>query len=203
MEDYLIKKDEELVLLFQGGDAEVEDVLIERYREVVKSRARLFFIVGADNEDVIQEGMIGLYKAMREYSAERGASFSTFAKLCITRQIEKAIQQANRQKNKALNNSVSVDETISEEGSETVLDNLMGADLDDPEKMMILRDLVDEILLYGPTFLSKFESQVFSLYLSGRDYQKIASDLGKEPKQIDNALQRIKKKVKSFINESR
>ena len=201
MKDYIKYTDEELCSLAQQGDSLAQEALIERFRELVKSRARLYFIVGADSEDVIQEGMIGLYKAVSEFRSDRQASFKTFAALCVNNQIQNAIRNAGRLKHSPLNDSISMDEEKSEgtDAGSVRLENIMASDAVDPEKMMIIRDMIDEIIINTPTFLSRFEQQVWSLYLAGKSYQDIALELDKTPKQIDNALQRIKRKVASYI----
>lgn len=176
--------DEELVRLFQNGDEEAGDRLLEKYKPLVLRFSRARFIPGGDRDDLIQEGMIGLYKAMRDFREGRGASFSTFAALCVDRQILRAIEASGREKNRALNDAVGFtgDE---EEGR--------GFDVS-PEQILIEREEEEERLRQLRSRLSPLESQVLDLFLDGMDYKEIAAKLGKSPKSVDNALQRIRKK---------
>jgi len=188
--------DEELVELARAGEPEAQRELLERYRRFARAKARSYFLVGGDREDIVQEGMIGLYKAIRDYSADAGASFRSFAELCITRQILTAIKAATRQKHAPLNSYVSFDRPHDDDPSHTVGDTLRveGASADplarlvSSDEMSTLRRIFDEIL-------SDLEANVLQLYAEGRSYQEIAVLLDRQVKSIDNAIQRIKRKV--------
>lgn len=191
--------DEILAEKAQNGDGAAEEALINRYRELVKSRAHLYFIAGADNEDVMQEGMIGLFKAVRGYEKNKNAAFKTFANLCINRQIISAIRSASRNKHVPLNACISLDEPISDnEGSDAVKD-IAASLAEGPEELTLARDIIERIVISTPQFLSSFEQKVWSEYLAGKNYNVIADELGKSSKSIDNAIQRIKKKVEKYV----
>ncbi len=195
-ENYNLFNDEKLAELAQAGDETAEEVLINRYKELVKSRARMYFIAGADAEDVIQEGMIGLFKAVRDYCSDRDTLFRTFAAVCINRQIITAIKTAKRMKHGPLNNSISLNRPLEESGGEKdVIENILAAPVSNPEEMILIQDTIDEITSAMSQILSKFELQVWQLYISGQNYTDIAEKTGKSPKSIDNALQRIKRKI--------
>ena len=195
-ENYNLFNDEKLAELAQAGDETAEEVLINRYKELVKSRARMYFIAGADAEDVIQEGMIGLFKAVRDYCSDRDTLFRTFAAVCINRQIITAIKTAKRMKHGPLNNSISLNRPLEESGCEKdVIENILAAPVSNPEEMILIQDTIDEITSAMSQILSKFELQVWQLYISGQNYTDIAEKTGKSPKSIDNALQRIKRKI--------
>ena len=199
-ENYNLFEDEKLAGMAQAGDSAAEETLIDRYKELVKSRAHLYFIAGADSEDVIQEGMIGLFKAVRGYNSGREASFRTFAGMCINRQIITAIKTASRLKHEPLNNSISLSRPISirdddGSGKEETIENTLVARQSNPEEMILAQDTIDEILAGVSNILSKFELEVWQLYISGKNYTAIAAETGKSPKSIDNALQRIKRKI--------
>ena len=195
-ENYNLFNDEKLAELAQAGDETAEEVLINRYKELVKSRARMYFIAGADAEDVIQEGMIGLFKAVRDYCSDRDTLFRTFAAVCINRQIITAIKTAKRMKHGPLNNSISLNRPLEESGGEKdVIENILAAPVSNPEEMILIQDTIDEITSAMSQILSKFELQVWQLYISGQNYTDIAEKTGKSPKSINNALQRIKRKI--------
>ena len=195
-ENYNLFNDEKLAELAQAGDETAEEVLINRYKELVKSRARMYFIAGADAEDVIQEGMIGLFKAVRDYCSDRDTLFRTFAAVCINRQIITAIKTAKRMKHGPLNNSISLNRPLEESGGEKdVIENILAAPVSNPQEMILIQDTIDEITSAMSQILSKFELQVWQLYISGQNYTDIAEKTGKSPKSIDNALQRIKRKI--------
>lgn len=197
-ENYNLFEDEKLAGMAQAGDSAAEETLIDRYKELVKSRAHLYFIAGADSEDVIQEGMIGLFKAVRGYNSGREASFRTFAGMCINRQIITAIKTASRLKHEPLNNSISLSRPIRDDdgsGKEETIENTLVARQSNPEEMILAQDTIDEILAGVSNILSKFELEVWQLYISGKNYTAIAAETGKSPKSIDNALQRIKRKI--------
>ncbi len=187
------KSDEEIIELFRGGDASAGDYILEKYKPLVKKRARLYFLEGGDHEDLLQEGMLGLLKAVREYDKERNASFPTFAALCVNRQMLSAIEAAGRKKHKALNESVSLD--VIEDAS---TDEISMAS-SDPATLIMEREAAYELRNNINKSLSPMEKSVLELFLDGFDYRQIAHRLGKSEKSIDNALQRIKGKVKKNI----
>ena len=196
--------DEELLKKARQGDDSAQIALLDRYKTMVKARARGYFLIGADREDIIQEGMIGLYKATRDYREEKGSSFRAFAEMCVNRQIITAIKAANRQKHLVLNHSVSLNKAAYDDQSEhTYLDLLREDSAANPEAMFIGRE--DRVFIethIGET-LSHLEYAVLSLYLQGKTYQEISEQIGKPEKAIDNALQRVKKKVEKIIHEKR
>lgn len=192
--------DEQLVEAVRDGDDDALEYLINKYRNFVRAKARSYFLIGADREDIVQEGMIGLYKAIRDFKGDKLASFKAFAELCITRQIITAIKTATRQKHIPLNSYVSLDKPIyDEESDRTLLDVIGGSRVSDPEELIInqeefmgLEDKMSEIL-------SELERKVLMLYLDGRSYQEIAVDLDRHVKSIDNALQRVKRKLEQYL----
>lgn len=194
--------DEQLVVLVHEGNAEALDYLISKYRMFVKAKARSYFLIGADKEDIIQEGMIGLYKAIRDFKEDKLASFKAFAELCITRQIITAIKTATRQKHIPLNSYVSLDKPIyDEESDRTLLDVITGAESEDPEYLMINREEYSKLEERIGEILSKLEQQVLSLYLDGQSYSEISEELNRHVKSIDNALQRVKRKLERHFEE--
>ena len=198
------KTDEEIVAFAQGGDSVALEYMLGKYKNFVRSKARSYFLIGADHEDIVQEGMIGLFKAIRDYQAERLSSFRAFAELCITRQIITAIKTATRQKHVPLNSYVSLNKPIyDEESDRTLMDVIVEGHAQNPEELIIgredivsIRDRVDEVL-------SSLEQEVLSAYLDGKSYQEIADKLGRHVKSIDNALQRVKRKLEKFMEESK
>ncbi len=188
--------DEELVEAVKTGDDRAQAVLLDRYRRFARAKARSYFLVGGDREDIIQEGMIGLYKAIRDYETGHGASFRSFAELCITRQILTAIKTATRQKHTPLNSYVSFDRPKDDDPSRTVGDTLAvdGAS-DDPLQQLVASDEVGRLRKIFSEILSELETDVLSLYVEGRSYQEISELLGRQVKSIDNAIQRIKRKL--------
>ncbi|TVX95662.1 RNA polymerase sporulation sigma factor SigH [Cohnella terricola] len=198
--DYDFKADEDIVEFVRLGDSGALEYLINKYRNFVRAKARSYFLIGAEREDIVQEGMIGLYKAIRDFKGDKLASFKAFAELCITRQIITAIKTATRQKHIPLNSYVSLDKPIYDEDSDrTLLDVICGSRVCDPEEMIInqeefygLEDKMTEIL-------SDLERKVLMLYLDGRSYQEIAVDLDRHVKSIDNALQRVKRKLERYL----
>jgi RNA polymerase sporulation-specific sigma factor len=187
--------DEEIVLLAQRDSKEALVHLLESYKSLVRIKARSYFLVGADHEDIVQEGMIGLYKAIRDYRADRQASFRAFADLCVKRQIITAIKTATRQKHMPLNSYVSLNKPIyDDEGDRTLLDLIEG-NLTNPEELYINQEEMASIQFMIDKVLSGLERQVLSAFLDGKSYQEIAELLGRHVKAIDNALQRIKKKM--------
>ncbi|WP_219834346.1 RNA polymerase sporulation sigma factor SigH [Paenibacillus sp. R14(2021)] len=198
--DFDCKTDEDIVEMVRDGDGEALEYLINKYKNFVRAKARSYFLIGADREDIVQEGMIGLYKAIRDFKGDKLASFKAFAELCITRQIITAIKTATRQKHIPLNSYVSLDKPIYDEDSDrTLLDVICGTRVSDPEELIInqeefvgLEDKMSEIL-------SDLERKVLMLYLDGRSYQEIAVDLDRHVKSIDNALQRVKRKLERYL----
>ena len=195
LEEYTQMSDDELVELVHQGDMEAQETLIKRYKNFVLAKSRSYFLVGADREDIVQEGMIGLYKAVRDYKIERLASFRAFAELCITRQIITAIKAATRQKHQPLNTYISLNKPIyDEESDRTLLDVLKGGKLSNPEALFISNETYDLIESEISSMLSDLEFDVLQEYLDGKSYQKIAEALDKHVKSVDNALQRVKRK---------
>lgn len=195
--------DEALVQAIRDGDTEAEEILYTRYKPIVRGRARTYFLVGADREDIIQEGMIGLYKAVCDYGFDKQTSFRVFAELCITRQIITAIKSATRKKHTPLNNYVSINHPVYDEDNEserTLVDILESSRIDDPEEALIGRENYEAIAHDIRHTLTKLEKQVLGLYLEGLSYQQIAELLGRSVKCVDNAIQRVKKKLEERLN---
>nr|WP_106781864.1 RNA polymerase sporulation sigma factor SigH [Lysinibacillus timonensis] len=192
--------DEELVELVRQGSSDALDFLITKYRLFVKAKARSYFLIGADKEDIIQEGMIGLYKAIRDFKGDKLSSFRAFAELCITRQIITAIKTATRQKHIPLNSYVSLDKPIyDEESDRTLLDVITNTKPDDPEHLMIYREEYSHLEGKIGEILSELEQQVLALYLDGQSYNEISEELNRHVKSIDNALQRVKRKLERHL----
>jgi RNA polymerase sporulation-specific sigma factor len=196
--------EEEVVEFARIGDAKAQEYLIKKYKNFVRAKARTYFLIGADREDIIQEGMIGLFKAIRDYRPNRLSSFRAFAELCITRQIITAIKTATRQKHIPLNSYVSLNKPIYDDESErTLLDVLSGKAISNPEELLISREEFDSIETKIGEVLSSLEWQVLTFYLEGKTYQEIAEDLDRQVKSIDNALQRVKRKLERFLQEKK
>jgi len=201
-QDYSQLNDEELIELVQREDRIAEETIIKRYKNFVLAKSRSYFLVGADREDIVQEGMIGLFKAIRDYKIERLASFRAFAELCITRQIITAIKAATRQKHQPLNSYVSLNKPIyDEESDRTLLDVLKCGKLTNPEELFVSREIYDLIENQITDMLSKLELDVLQEYLEGKSYQSIAETLDKHVKSVDNALQRVKRKLEVFLEK--
>ena len=201
---YKNAKDEELVLMAQNGDDTAQEFLLDKYKSLVRAKSRAYFLIGADSEDIIQEGMIGLYKAVRDYNEEKNASFRSFAELCVNRQMITAIKAATRQKHQPLNSYVSLNKPVYEEESEqTYMDFLQSSSdsLLNPEALLIGQENKNFLEDQMTKNLSSFETRVLVLYLQGRSYFEIAHVLDKPEKSIDNALQRVKKKLEKFLEE--
>ena len=201
---YKNAKDEELVLMAQNGDDAAQEYLLDKYKSLVRAKSRAYFLIGADSEDIIQEGMIGLYKAVRDYNEEKNASFRSFAELCVNRQMITAIKAATRQKHQPLNSYVSLNKPVYEEESEqTYMDFLQSSSgsLLNPEALLIGQENKSFLENQMVKNLSSFETRVLVLYLQGRSYFEIANVLDKPEKSIDNALQRVKKKLEKFLEE--
>ncbi|MDL2257932.1 RNA polymerase sporulation sigma factor SigH [Eubacteriales bacterium OttesenSCG-928-K08] len=197
-EKYDQMTDEELITASWAGDVAAEDFLYEKYKPFIRSRARSYFLIGADREDIIQEGMIGLYKAIRDYNPEKISSFRNFAEICVTRQMITAIKAATRQKHMPLNSYVSLNKPLfSEEPERTLIDVLTMARVSDPEETVISQETYEAIAQRLKDSLSPFERKTLALYLEGLSYAEIAEQLGRQPKAVDNALQRIRHKMES------
>jgi len=198
--EYDLHSDEELVESVRGGDSEALEYLINKYRNFVRAKARSYFLIGADREDIVQEGMIGLYKSIRDFRGDKLTSFKAFAELCITRQIITAIKTATRQKHIPLNSYVSLDKPIYDEDSDrTLLDVIGGSRVQDPEELMINKEEFSGLEDKMGEVLSDLERKVLMLYLDGRSYQEISVDLDRHVKSIDNALQRVKRKLERYL----
>lgn len=192
--------DDEIVGLVHNGDTDALDFLITKYRSFVRMKARSYFLIGADREDIIQEGMIGLYKSIRDFRGDKLSSFRAFAELCITRQIITAIKTATRQKHIPLNSYVSLDKPIFDEDSDrTLMDMISGAVNENPEDLMIHREDFSNMEEKMDEILSDLERQVLALYLDGQSYHEISEELNRHVKSIDNALQRVKRKLEFHI----
>ena len=194
--------DEEIVVEIKDGCNSVAlDYLINKYRNFVRAKARSYFLIGADREDIIQEGMIGLYKAIRDFRNDKLSSFRAFAELCVTRQIITAIKTATRQKHIPLNSYISLNKPIYDEDSDrTLLDVLSGAKVSDPEELVISREEFVDNEAKMEEILSDLEWKVLMSYLDGKSYQEIAVDLDRHVKSIDNALQRVKRKLERYMD---
>ena len=200
--DYETSKDEELILRIRDGEEKITDYIMEKYKNLVRSKAGSMYILGADREDLIQEGMIGLFKAIRDYDIGRDASFATFADLCVARQMYTAVQAAGRKKHAPLNSYVSLyagngSDKIEEE--KELLDSLVSRDEQNPEELQIDRENVERIEKAIESELSSYERQVLDLYLTGMKYTEIARVLGKDDKSTDNALQRCRSKIRKAL----
>ena len=197
------KSDEEVVYEAKKGNVNAEEYLIAKYENFVKLKSKSYFLIGADKEDIYQEGMIGLYKAIRDFKVDKISSFKAFAELCITRQIITAIKTATRQKHIPLNTYISLNKPIYEEESDrTLIDVLSELKINDPEELIIGKEQLEHIEEKMEEVLSDLEKEVLQAYLDGKSYQEIAADLDRQAKSIDNALQRVKKKLeKSLYNE--
>ncbi len=200
LEEYVGRSDEEVAGEAKDGNGIALEYLINKYKNFVKAKARSYFLIGADREDIIQEGMIGLYKAIRDFKGNKLSSFRAFAELCITRQIITAIKTATRQKHIPLNSYVSLNKPIYDDDSDrTLLDILSGTKITDPEELMINREEYNDIEFKMGEILSDLEWRVLMLYLEGKSYQEIAVELSRHVKSIDNALQRVKRKLERYL----
>jgi RNA polymerase sporulation-specific sigma factor len=194
--------DEETVLEAKKGNVRAQEFLINKYQNFVKAKAKSYFLIGADKEDIYQEGMIGLYKAIRDFKADKLSSFKAFAELCVTRQIITAIKTATRQKHIPLNTYISLNKPIyDEESDRTLLDILSMAKVTDPEELIISQEELKHIQNEIGDVLSELEMEVLASYLDGKSYQEIACDLNRHAKSIDNALQRVKRKLEKSLCE--
>lgn len=199
---YEAMEDEVIIEAYRNGDVYAQEYLITKYKNFVRSKARSYFLIGADKEDIIQEGMIGLYKAIRDFRDDKQSSFRAFADLCITRQIITAIKTATRQKHIPLNSYVSLNKPIyDEESDRTLLDVISGLRIADPEEIVINQEQMEDIESQMDHILSSLELEVLNLYLEGKSYQEIAEHLDRHVKSIDNALQRVKRKLGKYLDD--
>ena len=195
------QKDEyEIVLKASNGDKIALEYIIKKYKNFVKAKAKSYFLIGADKEDIIQEGMIGLYKAVRDFDATKTNSLKGFAEICITRQIITAIKTATRQKHIPLNSNISLNKPVYDDESErTLLDIIATSIVTDPEELIISKEELKHIESKMNELLSDLELQVVEYYLNGKSYQYIADKLQRDVKSIDNALQRVKRKLEKHL----
>lgn len=200
MSMYLDMSDEDIVETAKIGDPEALEYLIRKYKGFVRIKARSYFLIGADREDIVQEGMIGLYKAIRDYDKDKLSSFRAFAEICITRQIITAIKTATRQKHMPLNSYVSLNKPIyDEESDRTLLDIISGAKITDPEELIISSEELYSMENKIVELLSSLEWEVLMAYLDGKSYEEIACELNRHVKSVDNALQRVKRKLERYL----
>ena len=201
-ESYAQLTDEEVVRLCQHQDNVAQEYIFSKYKNFVRSKARSYFLIGADHEDIVQEGMIGLYKAIRDYRSDKLSSFRAFAELCITRQIITAIKTATRQKHIPLNSYVSLNKPLyDDESDRTLLDVIVEGRATNPEELIIGQEDLTNINAKIDEVLSGLEQEVLKAYLDGKSYQEIADNLGRHVKSIDNALQRVKRKLEKYLEE--
>ena len=199
---YADMSDEEIVELAQLGNQFAIEFLVDKYKNFVRAKARAYFLIGADREDIIQEGMIGLFKAIRDYNGEKLTSFRAFAELCITRQIITAIKTATRQKHIPLNSYVSLNKPVyDEESDRTLIDVITTNKITNPEEIVISREEFVYIEKKMGEILSSLEWKVLMAYLEGKSYQEIAQELKRHVKSIDNALQRVKRKLEKYLED--
>lgn len=185
----------------EEGDGKAQDILLARYKELVKKKTSLYYMAGAERDDIVQEGMIGLFKAIRDYHFDQKASFKVFAELCINRQIISAIKGANRQKHRPLNSYVSLDKPFYDDGKErTLMDMLGGSRSVDPENLIVDQEAFKDIEKNVLAMLSAMEWETLCAYLDNKSYQEIASEMERSTKSIDNALQRVKRKLEKFLS---
>ena len=193
--------DEDVALLARDGDEAALELLLMKYKNFVRSKARSYFLIGADHEDIVQEGMIGLFKAIRDFRPDKLTSFRAFAELCVTRQIITAIKTATRQKHIPLNSYVSLNRPIyDEESDRTLMDVLSEVQMAGPEELLISQEDYSSVENRISEVLSDLEMEVLNAYLEGKSYQEIAQDLGRHVKSIDNALQRVKRKLEKSLD---
>ena len=200
--EYEEMTDEDLAELARRGDDRAMECLVHRYRDVVRLRALSYFLTGADREDVVQEGMIGLYNAVRDYRRSHGTPFRAFAELCITRQIINAVRTATRCKHVPLNSYLSLDEQVFDDNPDrTLSEHVLSADTVDPEDVVVDMDAANRLLDWVRRELTEVERRVLTMYVNGRSYVEIAAAIGRDPKSVDNALQRIRRKARSRLGE--
>jgi len=202
--NYETATDEEAIAMYKSGDELALEFLINKYKYLVRYKIRNNFLQGADNDDLLQEGIIGLYKAVRDYDPDKAASFKVFADLCITRQINSAIKMSSRQKHIPLNNytSLSAPNSFNEDNDQPLSEVLDIGGYEDPVEKLIDNETFAEFESNAMRELSSFELKVLNLYLNNFSYHRISEITGKPVKSVDNALQRIKKKIEKIIKES-
>lgn len=198
MAGYQEMSDEQLIGQLRSGDSGVMDYILDKYKPLVRKKANAVFLIGGETDDLIQEGMIGLFKAVRDYDEGKEASFFSFAELCITRQLYKAVEASNRKKHAPLNTYISFYSETGEEGY-SLAETLTTGGMGDPEQMIIDQENLKQFWDGLREHLSPMEQQVLDEYLQGNNYQQIAEHMNKPPKTIDNALQRIKTKVRQEV----
>ncbi len=201
-EQYVPMTDEEVAALAQQGDGQALAYLLNKYKNFVRSKARSYFLIGAAHEDIVQEGMIGLYKAIRDFQPERLASFRSFAELCVKRQIITAIKAATRQKHVPLNSYVSLNKPLYDEESDRTLMDVIEGRVTNPEDLYISQEDLSRIQTQISEVLSDLERRVLEAFMDGKSYQEIAELLGRHVKSIDNALQRVKRKLFKFREDN-
>jgi len=202
--DYTRMDDEEILTYIHAGCTRGMEYLIEKYKPLVRAKARSYFLVGADREDIVQEGMIGLFKAVRDYRDDKSIPFRVFAEMCITRQIITAVKTATRQKHIPLNSYVSLNRRVfDEESDKFLIEVIQEVSVANPEELFINKELFADIENLVMELLSPFEKEVLSKYLAGITYQDMARQLNKPVKSIDNALQRLKRKIEKSIRQVR
>ncbi|GKH33038.1 RNA polymerase sigma-H factor [Faecalicatena contorta] len=202
MEKYDTLADEQLILEFRKGNSEIMDYLMVKYKTMVRKKARAMYLIGGENEDLIQEGMIGLIKAVRDFSPSQGASFASFAELCVSRQMYTAIEASKRKKHMPLNSYISLYEAgegTDEEKKIPLIDTIEPVVENNPETLYFGREMTEVFVEELKGNLSALENHVLYLHLMGTDYKTIAELLGKSPKAIDNALQRIRGKAEKLL----
>ena len=192
--------DEQIAELARDNDAQAQEYLLNKYKNFVRAKARSYFLIGADREDIVQEGMIGLYKSIRDFRSSKLTSFRAFAELCITRQIITAIKTATRQKHRPLNSYVSLNKPVyDEESDRTLIDVLSSGKVSNPEDIFIGKEDFSTIETKMTKMLSPLEMKVLQKYIEGKSYQEISSELDRSVKSVDNALQRVKNKLEKLI----
>lgn len=198
---YEMRTDEQLIRDLRGGDKQIMDYLMEKYKNVVRKEAKAMYLIGGENDDLIQEGMIGLFKAVQDFDTEQEVSFGSFARLCIRRQMYSAAKSYGRKKHIPLNSYVSIYEKTEQGSKERVLDTIEAAEEFNPEHALIMQESIQQIEEELEESLSELESRVLYLHLLGTDYKTIAELLQKSPKTVDNALQRIKNKAGKILEK--
>ena len=202
MNKYDRMTDEQLLCDYKNGNQEIMDYLMVKYKSMVRKKARAMYLLGGENEDLIQEGMIGLIKAVRDFDVTQKTSFSSFAELCVSRQMYSAIEASNRKKHLPLNSYVSLYEDSEEVGegrSLPLIDTIESSKENDPEVLYFGKEYTEAFAEQLKELLSPLENHVLYLHLMGTDYRSIAELLGKSPKSVDNALQRIKTKAQKIL----
>jgi len=189
----------------KAGNEKALNYIINKYKNYVRAKTKTYFLIGADKEDIFQEGMIGLYKAIRDYREDKLTSFKAFADVCITRQIITAVKTATRQKHIPLNSYISLNKPLYDDDADRTLIDVIGSSgkISDPEEMMITREEIAAMADKLNKVLSKLELNVLTLYLEGKSYQEVADEMNRHVKSIDNALQRVKRKLEKYFNEER